>query len=112
MKSIFSLLALVVLVSVGTVSATSESCGHQKGMLELFHELIETKVNNTFKSDLGLLVKAEVNRIVTGSIDERIQVKINKTLNVAFEDKVNVLIDNALADEPGKRDLKKCAVRS
>ena len=81
MKSICSLLALVVLVSAATVSA-------QDNMDDLLHELIETEVNDAFRSDLGLLVRAEVNRIVTGSIDERIQRKINRNMNAAIENKL------------------------
>ena len=91
----------IVIAAVCTVlSAQSDSC-EPKNFVELLDKLIDTKINNTFKSDLGLLVKAEVNRIVTGSIEQKIQGKIDKMLDMQLENRVKDHVKNVLAHEPG-----------
>ena len=92
----------IVVAAICTVlSAQSNFCERQKDFVELLHELIETKVNSTFESDLGLLVKTEVNRIVTGSIEQMIEGKVNSTLHVELENRVKDHLKTALANEPG-----------
>ena len=52
MKSICSLLALVVLASAATVSAQSDSCGTQD-LAMLLNEIIETSVNSSVAAALA-----------------------------------------------------------
>ena len=94
---------LVAVVSSMVVSAQSDSCDRQKDLVELLHELIETKVNNTLRDDVELLVKAGVDKIVSGSIDERIEGKVNRTIHSELEGAVGDHVKTALANEPGEQ---------
>ena len=94
---------LLAVVCRMVVSAQSDSCGRQKDFVELLHELIETKINNTLRDDLERLVKAEVKRIVSGSIDKRIEGKVNKTIHIELEGRVGDHVKTALASEPGEQ---------
>lgn len=94
-----SVVVLVVVCSM-VVSAQSNSCDRQKDFTELLQELIEIKVNNTLRGDL---VKTEVTRIMSGSIDKRIEGKVNRTIHNELEGRVRDHVKTALANEPGEQ---------